>query len=75
MYVLEGNVVEFRKIHIVVSRDGYTIAATYEEVQAMLEALSEEDREKLTADGRSYLDMNDKIITRGTALYEGKIIS
>ena len=75
VYVLEGNVVEFRKIHIVVSRDGYTIAATYEEVQAMLEALSEEEREKLTADGRSYLDMNDKIITRGTALYEGKIIS
>ncbi len=75
VYVLEGNVVEFRKIYITVSRDGYTIAATYEEVQAMLDALPEEERKKMTADGWTYLDMNDKIITRGTALYEGKIIS
>ncbi len=75
VYVLEGNVVEFRKIHIMVSRDSYIIVATYDEVKAMLEALPEEERDKITADGWSYLALNDKIITRGTALYEGKIIS
>ncbi len=75
VYILEGNVVEFRKVHILVTRDGYTVAATYEEVQAMLDALSEEEQDKLTADGWSYLELNDKIITRGTGLYEGKIIS
>lgn len=75
VYVLEGNVVEFRKIHITVSRDSYIIVATYDEVKAMLEALPEEERDKITADGWSYLALNDKIITRGTALYEGKIIS
>lgn len=75
VYILEGNVVEFRKVHIVISRDGYIVVATYEEVKAMLDALPEEEKEKLTADGWSYLDLNDKIITRGTGLYEGKMIS
>lgn len=75
VYILEGNVVEFRKVHIKVARDGYTVISTYEEVQAMLEGLSEEMRDKLTADGWSYLALNDKIITRGTGLYEGKMIS
>ena len=75
VYILEGNVVEFRKVHIVVAREGYTVAATYEEVKAMLDALPEEERDKLTADGWSYLALNDKIITRGTGLYDGKMIS
>ena len=51
------------------------MAATYEEVKAMLDALPEEERDKLTADGWSYLALNDKIITRGTGLYDGKMIS
>ncbi len=75
VYILEGNVVEFRKVHILVARDGYTVAATYDEVKAMLDALPDEERDKLTADGWSYLELNDKIITRGTGLYEGKMIS
>lgn len=75
VYILEGNVVGFRKVHILVARDGYTVAATYEEVKAMLEALPDAERDKLTADGWSYLKLNDKIITRGTGLYEGKMIS
>ena len=75
VYILEGNVVEFRKVHIKVARDGYTVAATYEDVRIMLDALPEEEKDKLTADGWSYLNLNDKIITRGTGLYEGKMIS
>lgn len=75
VYILAGNVVEFRKVHIRISRDGYIVVATYEEVQAMLAALSEEEQARLTADGWSYLKLNDKIITRGTGLYEGKMIS
>lgn len=75
VYILEGNVVEFRKVHITVARDGYTVVATYEEVNTMLDALPEEEKDKLTADGWDYLALNDKIITRGTGLYEGKMIS
>lgn len=75
VYILEGNVVEFRKVHILVARDGYTVAATYDEVKAMLDALPDEERDKLTVDEWSYLELNDKIITRGTGLYEGKMIS
>lgn len=75
VYILSGNVVEFRKVHILISREGYCIAATHETVQAMLEGLSEEDRVAMTADGRAYLRLNDRIITRGTGLYEGKMIN
>ncbi|MBE6557506.1 MAG: hypothetical protein E7661_00595 [Ruminococcaceae bacterium] len=75
VYILSGNVVEFRKVHISIARDGYTMVATYEEITAMLDALTEEEKAQITADGWSYLRLNDKIITRGTGLYEGKMIS
>ncbi len=75
VYILAGNVVEFRKLCVVTERDGYVIAATYEEVKAMQEAQSSEDPEAQPSDGWSYLKLNDKIITRGTGLYEGKMIS
>lgn len=77
VYVLAGNVVEFRKISIRVRRDGYVIAETWEDVRAYLDALAAEDPdeyERRTADGRSYLGLNDNIITRGNELYEGKVI-
>lgn len=74
VYILAGNVVEFRKISIYVQRDGYIIAKTFEDVNAQLETLTEEEREKRTADGWSYLRLNDNIITGGNELYEGKVI-
>ena len=75
VYILEGNVVEFRRVHIRIAHDGYTVVATYEEVNAMLDALPNEERDQFTADGWPYLRLNDKIITRGTGLYDGKMIS
>ena len=74
VYILSGNVVEFRKISIQVARDGYVIAHTYENMKAYLDALPEEEREDRTADGWSYLGLNDNIITSGNELYEGKVI-
>ena len=74
VYILAGNVVEFRKIRIYVRRDGYIIAETYEDVRAYLDTLSEEEYAQKTADGWGYLQLNDNIITGGNELYEGKVI-
>lgn len=74
VYILSGSVVEFRKISVRVRRDGYVIAETYEDLRAYLDALPEEEYKKRTADGWSYLRLNDNIITGGNELYEGKVI-
>ena len=74
VYILSGNVVEFRKIRIKVRHEGYIIAETYTDIKAMLDGLDEGERDKLTADGWSFLNINDKIITSGTELHEGKVI-
>ena len=77
VYILAGNVVEFRKISIYVRRDGYVIARTYEDMKAYLEELSQSDPaeyERRTADEWSFLSLNDNIITGGNELYEGKVI-
>ncbi len=77
VYILEGNVVEFRKLRVLVNYEGYLIAQTYEDVHAMLDLMQEEDPaayEAYEADGWAYLNLNDNIITRGTGLYEGKTI-
>ena len=74
VYILAGNVVEFRKINIQVARDGYIIVDTYEDMKAYLDSLTDEERSKKTADGWEYLNLNDNIITSGNELYEGKVI-
>ena len=74
VYILAGNVVEFRKISIYVRRDGYIIAETYEDVRAYLDSLTDEEYKTRTADGWGYLRLNDNIITSGNELYEGKVI-
>lgn len=74
VYVLAGNVVEFRKVRTKARRDGYIIAETYTEVQSVLESLDEAQYEAMTADGWDYLNLNDNIITSGNELYEGKVI-
>ncbi len=74
VYILAGNVVEFRKVRIRASRNGYVIADTYEEVQALLDTLTEEERAEATADGYIFLRFNDNILVSGNELYEGKMI-
>ncbi len=74
VYILSGNVVEFRKVRRKVKRDGYIIAESYEDVKLLLDSLPEEERDKLTADGWDFLTLNDNIITSGSELYEGKVI-
>lgn len=74
VYILAGNVVEFRKISIYVRRDGYIIAETFEDVKAYLDSLTDEEYARRTADGWDYLRLNDNIITSGNELYEGKVI-
>ena len=74
VYILSGNVVEFRKINIRVARDGYVIASLREDMKAYLDSLPDEEYAKQTADGWSYLGLNDNIITSGNELYEGKVI-
>ncbi len=73
VYILSGNVVEFRRVRIRVRRDGYVIAETYEDVEALLDAATDADRTALTAGGWSYLRLNDNILM-GNELYEGKLI-
>ncbi len=74
VYVLEGNVVELRRVMLKARYDGYVVAMTYEEVQTVLEGLDEATREEMTADGYGYLKLNDRIITGGTGIHEGKIV-
>ncbi len=75
VYILAGGVVEFRKVRIRVRRDGYVIAETYEEVQALLDTYTDEQYAAATADGWRYLRLNDNIIIGGNELYEGKMIN
>ncbi len=75
VYILAGGVVEFRKVRIQVRRDGYVIADTYEEVKAILDGYTDEQYAAATADGWSYLQLNDNIIIGGNELHEGKMIS
>ena len=74
VYILAGNVVEFRKINIRIARDGYVIAQTFGDVAAYRESLTAEERVRFDADGWSYLGLNDNIITSGNEIYEGKVI-
>ena len=74
VYVLSGNVVEFRKIRIRIARDGYVIANTYEDMMTYRDTLTDEELEAFNADGWRYLGLNDNIITSGNELYEGKVI-
>ena len=74
VYILSGNVVEFRKINIRIARDGYVIASTFEDMKTYQDTLTDEERKKFTADGWSYLGLNDNMITGGNEIYEGKVI-
>ena len=74
VYVLEGNVVELRRVMLKARYDGYVVVETYETVQAIMESLDEATREEINPGDYAYLKLNDRIITRGTGLYEGKLV-
>ena len=69
VYVLEGNVVECRIVHILRRYNGYCIVKTAEDAKADEELFGE------NTSPWERLAQNDKIITSGSGLYEGKIIS
>ena len=61
VYILVGNVVEFRRVTVIGEGNGYYITKTEEQDSA-------EDEEKIIP----YLKINDLIITSGNDLYDGK---
>lgn len=77
VYILSGNRIEFRRILVRAERDGYVIAQTVEEVQSALEDADADATwiEAVEADGWSFLRLNDRMVTGGRNLYEGKVIS
>lgn len=77
VYVLSGNRVVFRRVAVRAERDGYVILRTVDEVQAVLEDPETDPAwvAGIKADGWSFLNLNDRVITGGRNLYEGKVIS
>lgn len=63
VYILIGNMIEFRRITVIGEGDGYYIAATYER------DLAEDVESEIP-----YLNINDLIVTSGRDLYDGKLL-
>ena len=61
VYILVGNIIEFRRVTVIGSGNGYYIVNTYE-VDALENNTSE----------IPYLNINDMIVTSGNDLYDGK---
>lgn len=64
VYILVGNVVEFRRVTVIGEGRGYYIVATYES-----------DSNEGSVSKTPYLYINDLIITSGNDLYDGKLIN
>ena len=63
VYILVGNMIEFRRITIIGEGDGYYIVDTYER-----------DFEDNLGSEIPYLYINDLIVTSGKDLYDGKLL-
>ena len=61
VYILVGNVTEFRRVTKIKSGDGYFIVRTFEE-----------DAAENPSSRTPYLNINDMIVTSGNDLYDGK---
>lgn len=64
VYILVGNVVEFRRVTVIGEGNGYLIVNTYER-----------DTEEGSVSTVPYLYVNDLIITSGNHLYDGMILN
>ena len=63
VYILSGNIVEFRRVTVIGQGNGYYIVNTYDDDS------NEENPSEIP-----YLNLNDLIITSGRNLYDGKIL-
>ncbi len=63
VYILVGNVVNFRRVTVIGEGHGYYVVATYEDAQS-----------EGSVSNTPYLNINDLIITSGNDLYDGKLI-
>ena len=63
VYILVGNMIEFRRITVIGEGDGYYIVSTYER-----------DLEDSLTSLTPYLNINDLIVTSGRDLYDGKLL-
>ena len=61
VYILVGNVIEFRRVTVIGEGDDYYIVATYES-----------DAAEHPDESTPYLNINDMIVTSGNDLYDGK---
>lgn len=77
VYILTGNRVEFRRIRVLAERDGYIIVMTDAQAKAEIEneTADPDAKNSFESDGWAFLKLNDRIITGGNNLYEGKIIA
>lgn len=63
VYILIGNMIEFRRVTVIGRGDGYYIVNTYEK-----------DYEEGAVGSIPYLNINDLIVTSGRDLYDGKLL-
>ncbi len=63
VYIVVGNMIEFRRVTIIGRGDGYYIVNTYEK-----------DLAEGTSSEIPYLGINDLIVTSGNDLYDGKLL-
>ena len=63
VYILIGNMIEFRRVTVIGRGDGYYIVNTYEK-----------DYEEGAVGSIPYLNTNDLIVTSGRDLYDGKLL-
>ncbi len=75
VYVLEGNIVVFRRVWVREARDEYVIAYTSEAASELCSTLDEAQQTAIQEDGWSFLTLNDRMITGGHGLHEGKILT
>ena len=61
VYILVGNVIEFRRVTLMGTGNDYYVVATYES-----------DAENTQDSDIPYLNINDLIVTSGNDLYDGK---
>ena len=59
VYILYGSTVYFRRVEVILEKDGYFIVA---------------ERDMTREDAAEFLGVSDTVITRGKDLYDGKII-
>ena len=74
VYVLDGGVVNFRKISVITEYEGYYIVETNPAGSEEAETDENGETAELPPDEYRWLKLHDNIITEGTGLYHGRIL-